>query len=1082
MQRIGSFKRKGSSVSYIVIWRLGRDGSERIDLLDDIDQFNDLVPTDERAVYFKSNREYTYGDIGLLDLFFRVKDRAVMFKADMKESINVEDGSIVLVQEKEDEKLQCKYKLKIVNAYKEYEYYETEEGIIEIDSIDNSASADKVTKPISMGMFTTENGKVGSTKVSNFGVAEYYPLDYLKSIYDLDHIEDKDLVVVTSQEEADRRLQEFLDAKTKFKCIDFESTGKDLYIGSDVKATGVVLAQNEYTSTYFPFRQDKCEFNLPIEYLGKIIDALNNQPPEVNIIAYNAMFEKGLARLEGYDYLRVDLDPFLASLLYTPIMIKGIHGLEDRMYQFTGEYYLTLHDIFKDPNNIQFNVLPPEIIKYYACPDGYKAIIVLKELLKRLDGDIFNLFKIESKLLETTYQMTYYGLNIDQEGLSREMQVVEDSIERLEDSFKRMHNISGKITSPNVKADIIYNRLRCPVIVRTKTGGKPSTSVEAVNQIVREGELTEEEKAESKKLPAILDLKGNEILSSEKLSSNRFPSLLILQKYNKLTKLYGAYKRFKRNSVNGRVMFKFSQLGTTTGRQSSDMHQCSKEMKGLVLADSKYHYLWGADFSQIELRVLAYLANETDLIEMAKDPEIDMHRAIVSKILNLPIWAITSAMRKAAKTVNFGVVYMMSAYGLANKECGPKFTEDQVLHYQKSITDFMNAFPKIKMLLESNKVKVLKEHKMKTAFGRVRLFNELADETLDRRKKASMIRAANNMPVQGFAADYMKIVETKIQDYIRDRGWNKEVDCDGVMLPIVRVMLSVHDEVLVSTHKDIVPIEEVIRMFKECMELEIPGAPPFFAQPGLGKTWLEAKDDANALPTKFRDYILEEYDKGNTVITADTWTEKINEYKQNQIEGYMNDLILKYKTPEEVAMHVRHPQHTHTLIEMCCNEKHDEQQDMINVAVKNYMSNGFDYETVKGSVKSEEALVDYADFEDYYDFDERGVLLEDMSDEEEDDSSTIPDINDEPLVVVDYDYVLCTLDTMIVDLSDIKDMPTMEKVNQAIAKLYDANGGYTIQYNLGRLSTERGLLNTPIKVGSVKDQINNIVKEYVVNG
>ena len=121
----------------------------------------------------------------------------------------------------------------------------------------------------------------------------------------------------------------------------------------------------------------------------------------------------------------------------------------------------------------------------------------------------------------------------------------------------------------------------------------------------------------------------------------------------------------------------------------------------------------------------------------------------------------------------------------------------------------------------------------------------------------------NNTPVQGFGADFMKLVEVNLNEYIKMKGWDEIVECDDMMLPKVRLMLSIHDEVLVSTHKSI-PIEEIIIMFKECMEIKIKGAPPFFSAPAMITNWYDGKNDAYEIDLRFRDEIIKAWEKNKT--------------------------------------------------------------------------------------------------------------------------------------------------------------------------------------------------------------------------
>ena len=141
-------------------------------------------------------------------------------------------------------------------------------------------------------------------------------------------------------------------------------------------------------------------------------------------------------------------------------------------------------------------------------------------------------------------------------------------------------------------------------------------------------------------------------------------------------------------------------------------------------------------------------------------------------------------------------------------------------------------------------------------FNRKRLFDEIFDPNLEPSRKASILRMANNVPVQGTAADYLKLAEVQMYDYIRNKGWYKQVNG----FPMVRMMLSIHDEIIISAHQSI-PTEEIVEMITNCMQIPVEGAPPFFVQPARMSSWADHSDDSIAMPIQFRDDVISEYNK-----------------------------------------------------------------------------------------------------------------------------------------------------------------------------------------------------------------------------
>lgn len=1069
MQRYGTVYLKESQEKYDFVWE-ELAGYERIDILHNLEDYNVIDTTNCTAAYYNKVKEYFYGDINLVKKFLETRLTASSFNAKRENCTEFANGSFIQTESKDDSALGYHWMRRLENGLLVREEYETSYMKITVYSVKNTV--DMQIEPINIGNYTTCD-ITSDVRFSTVAVdsSEYYSLEYLKAKYPIDHIEENDFVVVQSLEEAESRLKRFFEADTKVKAIDIETTGTETGIfGGDV-ITGVSLSFKEDESTYYPFRQEKCLFNLPISYLRNILDAVNNQPKDVVIVAYNGKFEiegfwKESKDYVGYSeyarnwdinckihgledtYLRIDADPFYASIIYNPVFKqKGVHTLKAEAQRADGRYYLELTDIFKDKKNIRFNVLPPEIIRYYACPDTPNTIKVYKRLLNLIPKSSMGIFKLESKMIYVTAENEFYGMRTQKQELIKLIESEEYNVKVLGDFFKKVHHTNKNINSPDVRRDIFYNKLRCPVEVRTNKG-LPSTSNVALKRIVELGTVRD---IGDKKIPkSILGLNGEVLVKGEDLIHNRYPSLVVLEKYAKAQKQLGAYKRIQRTSQRDRVMFYMNQYGAATGRRTSDAHQYSDGMKKLIVADSTDHYLWSADFKQIELRLLAYLAGQENLIKLESNPNVDVHRAITSIITGQPIWSISAEERKRRKATNFGVVYMMSAYGLAKRNAGPAYTHDDYLAALASINDFYAGLPKINQFVINNEKIVREKGYMETAFGRRREFKEILDPTYPEKKKKSMVRAANNMPVQGFGADLLKIVELQLKDYIHEKGWDKKVNCNGVMLPKVRLMLSIHDEVLVSTHKSI-PIAAIIAMFKECMELQVKGAPPFFAAPAMVDTWYDGKLDKYELDLNYRDEIVAAYEKdGTELIHPETYLEELEAYRSKRLNNYMEDLVRKYKTVDEVANHVRHDEFTHTLISVYIKdgEKFDH-MDAIHIATERYMERRAQNQVAPIDLQTEERGEDksslmFEELEEYVNFDENGEAIFDETEEDEDDLFTVSESSTFD-VPVERSYILYSYNQAIVDFNDFKQNSIeLDKAYNALTKFFVANGQYSV--------------------------------------
>lgn len=1134
MLKIGHINFKSvedDQVAGVIIATNGSD-FERVDIIDDLKAYNALDTTNCLASYYRKNKEMYYGDDSFIIKFMKGRNIASLLNAEQKVDVSFEDSKVYTHMKKESSDLGIYYEIILENGFLYSEKYITPDIEIILDAINPHSGDDSL--PLNSPEYNQFSEMDGYIRYGT-EVGEYHSLDYLKRKYagQLDHIEDYDYVIVHSMEEADERLEQFAQAEAPIKAIDIETTGLGVRIFGEDVITGVVISYEVNNSTYFPFRQDKFSYNLPLIYLKKICDVFNAQKGKCRRAAYNAKMELNGFRKEQPPYVKysptfvkyskkeldeevtldsykesidsykddsfpsqerinkalsyegipglhieIDIDGYILSTLVNPKQQKGLHTLKNNTKKATGLFWLDLDVIFIGP--IKFNVLPEEIVKYYACPDAPNTIKVINWLWPQLPEQERGIFAIENNIVRVKAIMEFYGMRVEKEKLISLKENEEYKVKMLETMFKKCHNINDNINSPDVKRRIFYDVLRADVEVTTTTG-KPSTSNIALNRIIEQGTLPESYVPE-KMSPDIVDLNKNVIISGKKLSYNKYPSLLILQAHNKAKKELINLTRILKKTEKDRVNFYINQTGTAAGRQTSDAHQYSDAMKSIILADSADHYLVSCDFKQVELRILAYLAKQEDLIELCKDYNIDIHRAIGSIISGKEIWEISDEERKDFKTVNFGVVYKMSEFGLAKRRKGPAYTKADLLKALQDIINFYAGLNKVNELQIKTEENILRYCQAKTMFGRIRPFPELRDPNLDPAKKQSLIRSANNMPVQGFGADLMKMTEGNYQEYIEERGWDELIDCDGVMLPKVRLMLSIHDEVLISFHKSI-PMEEIVKMCKICQEIEVPGAPPFFAAPAIIDNWYLGKKDAYEIPIGLRDKIIEAWDKDRTsIVHMETYLEDLNNYRKAELADYMGGLVKKYKTVDAVADHVRDPNFTHVLISAFI--KDEEHKDLnhlerIHVSAERFME-GIEIETVIQERESdtEEFIASFEDLQNYIQIDDKGELIiehtEDMEDEDEEDSEislmSLGDFIPEDLSYLDRAYFVYTSDCVMIDVTDFLHIPAGELIHQEICKLSKKKGAYKVIYVNGSKIVE-----TDMRIDYNPEQLKYII-------
>lgn len=950
-----------------IVYEIIENGFHRIDFL----RGNAAFQVDVDAVAFsqvKRKNTVVYGDQSIYDTYLRIEQSIMSAWMKATKTSKWENGVYVVSEHSENTKLG-------------YTMDTTRHNGILNDSVLSGGGytiqsfvVDPVygvkLNPLNLQEYRNVDLSADSV-VDDSSNGLYYSLDYLKRKYNLKHIEDMDLVVATDIMTASKRLQEFDKNPYPFKGFDTETTGTDICLYGDDHMVGVILGADPNTATYFPFRHTG-DFNLPMSFLEEIMKVVFRHAD--HLVAHNKKFDRQVMLAEGYD-LHIKWDTMQLSIILNPVIKKGIHGEKELVYALTGKHFLELTEIFINSKDIDFSILPPDIIKYYACPDGTNVLLLLDDMLHKLPKFQYKLADLECDLADEKADQEYYGMRVDVKKFERQYQNCNYVIEQLLNAFRTLTREDGNINSPQVLTNLMYNKMHCKVLLRTKTG-QPSTSMAAIKKLAKVQAKDKHQITED-----LVDLEGKVVIKASDLAASAYPALVILAKYKEYNKLKTAfYSRFERTMKTGRIFFWINQNGAATGRQSSPMHQLPPELKEVILSDTNNHDFWGPDFSQVELRMIAYLAGETELIELAKDPDNDIHRIIGSLISNKEMWAITPEERSTGKRRNFGVVYLISAMGLAGQIFGPGYTKENVKFCQQQLDAFYHRFKRIDRYIKHNGALVQKRGYMETAwYHRRRPFPDIFDPDLEPSRRASILRMGNNVPVQGTAADYLKLSEVQMGRYIRMKGWNKLVDG----FPMVRMMLSIHDEIIISAHQSI-PYEEIIEMITKCMETPVDDAPPFFVQPARMANWGDHMADDCAMPIRYRDKVIEDYHKtgvsvfkqsyfdlvvpediivalnksgekvsklvetymsrvtlrfnhgnygteftekhvaealkayiesGITTYRIDNYLELLNNYRDGQLHDYMAGLIAEYGTDYKiVGEHVRHPSLTHALL------------------------------------------------------------------------------------------------------------------------------------------------------------------------
>lgn len=403
-------------------------------------------------------------------------------------------------------------------------------------------------------------------------------------------------------------------------------------------------------------------------------------------------------------------------------------------------------------------------------------------------------FGMELPLIPVLARMEGKGIRIDQALLASMSRVMGAQIDELEAKIYKEAGEEFNINSPTQLSVILFEKLKYPVLKKTKTTKSSSTGVEVLKELAGYGY----------KVPELI-LEHREL---HKLKSTYVDALPLLV------------------GEDGRVHTTFNQAVAATGRLSSSdpnlqnipiRTQQGKEIRKAFIADEGF-VLLSADYSQIELRVLAHMTKDQDLIDAFRRG-VDIHRATASKIFGVFEQMVSPEQRRASKTINFGVLYGMSAFRLSND------LNISTAKAKEFIDAYFGRYPRIRQYLDSVLDEVRTTGKVTTLFGRVRYIPEIHNRSWTVRGNAE--RMATNAPIQGTAADLLKMAMISMEARLQRE------------FPRVSMLLTVHDEIVMEVPEDDVAVVESV--VHSTMESIYPLEVPLAVDTRWGKSWYEAK-------------------------------------------------------------------------------------------------------------------------------------------------------------------------------------------------------------------------------------------------
>ena len=566
---------------------------------------------------------------------------------------------------------------------------------------------------------------------------------------------------------------------------------------------GKILDEQEKTISIYNSKENKVifikNFNVKDEKFKTILNLFENN--NIEKISYKAKPDYIILKEENIEYNNLKFDAEIAGYNLNPTDKNTIEIMASKYLDIDIDEYINGDkngeteqlNLFDIQNKTEENK-QEEKEKLRDCIICY-LIAKLKDVtIKKLDEEgslaLFN--NIEMPLVLVLAEMQYNGMYVNEEELKSFGEELKENVEKL---TKEIYELAGEefnINSHQQLGRILFEKLKLPAPKKTKTGY--STDVEVLERLINEHEIIEK----------ILNYR-----KIAKLNSTYIEGLIpFINKYTK------------------RIHSKFHQTITATGRISSTdpnlqniptREEIGKQIRKAFLPAEGNVYI-DADYSQIELRVLAHISKDENIIYAFNNGE-DIHRQAASKVFNVPIEEVTKEQRSSAKAVNFGIVYGISDFGLANQI---KVSNKKAKQY---INDYLEKYSGIKNFMESITEKAKEQGYVETLFGRRRYIPELKSSNYMVRKFGD--RVAMNTPIQGTAADIMKIAMINVNKELKERKIN------------AKIVLQIHDELLLEAKEEDKEIaKEVLkRNMENAMKLDV----PLEVEISEGKNWYELK-------------------------------------------------------------------------------------------------------------------------------------------------------------------------------------------------------------------------------------------------
>ncbi|WP_339903632.1 DNA polymerase I [uncultured Cyclobacterium sp.] len=639
----------------------------------------------------------------------------------------------------------------------------------------------KVKVDEQLGLFTGNDSKADTTTE----IAEQAPpiteTEALDTIFSRPHDYHK-----VEGEAAIADLVEYL-LKQKELCFDTETTSLN---PNNALLVGISFAYISSEAYYIPFPKDKEKVNAILTQLRPVFEAEHILKIGQNI-KYDilVLMNYGIA-VKGKLY-----DTMLAHYLIEP---EGKHSMDWLAEQYLNYKPVSIESLIGKKGKNQGNMgdVDPDEVAPYASEDADITLqlktkfdpIIKENKLEKL------LLEVESPLIDVLAAMEFEGVKIDTESLKEMSLSLEKESKEIEAKVYEMAGETFNLASPKQLGEVLFNKLKLDAKAKKTKTGQYATGEEVLSKLAGEHEIAQ----------AILDFRQMVKLKSTYVDA--LPALI--------------------NPKTNRIHTTYNQFVAATGRLSSInpnlqnipiRTERGREIRKAFVPRDENHLILAADYSQIELRIMAAFSQDDSMIEAFKQGR-DIHATTAAKIFQVPLEEVSGDMRRKAKTANFGIIYGISAFGLSQRLKIPRGEAKEI------IDAYFKEFPAVKAYMDECIEKARKNEYVETILGRRRYLRDINSRNATMRGFAE--RNAINAPIQGSAADMIKLAMIHVQNWmIKEKLKSK-------------MILQVHDELVFDAHKDEVELlkKEIPQLMANAIKIDV----PLEVEVGVGKDWLEA--------------------------------------------------------------------------------------------------------------------------------------------------------------------------------------------------------------------------------------------------